>query len=215
MNNTSTASRRHLDIGCGTTPQNPYGKAELFGIDIRQVNAAPGVEIRCADLTVSPIPFPDNFFGSVSAFDYLEHVPRIIVMPDGKATAFPLIRLMSEVWRVLAPGGRFYALTPVYPHAEVFQDPTHVNIMTPETHWYFCGDSPKGAMYGFEGRFRHLRTEFAVKKDALSASAFTVRQRLRRFKYSVQGRLFHFLWELEAVKGEGALAGHTDDPTDD
>lgn len=207
----SAASRRHLDIGCGTTPQNPYQKPELFGIDIRNVRAAPGVDIRCADLSVNPIPFPDGFFGSVSAFDYLEHVPRIIVMPDGKATAFPLIKLMSEIWRVLTPGGRFYALTPVYPHVEAFQDPTHVNIMTSETHWYFCGDTPKGAIYGFEGRFRHLRTEFAVKKDALIASTFTVSQRLRRFKYSVQGRLFHFLWELEAVKDEKLPADQTDD----
>lgn len=200
MDDRSTAARRHLDLGCGTAPRNPYGRPELFGVDLRPLDPVPGMEFRAANLTLEPIPFPDDYFGSVSAFDYLEHVPRLLLAPDGKSTFFPFIRLMSEVWRVLAPGGRFYALTPAYPNPAAFQDPTHVNIITPATHEYFCGDTPMGAMYGFHGRFRPLRAEFVVHKDARKAGDFTLRQRLRRVKYGMQGRLTHFLWELEAVK---------------
>lgn len=200
MTDQHAALSRHLDLGCGMTPRNPYRKPELFGVDIRPLPAVEGVEFRCANLSLEPIPFPDGHFGAVSAFDYLEHVPRVLMSGDGKSTHFPFVRLMSEVWRVLSPGGRFYALTPVYPHPAAFQDPTHVNIITAATHEYFCGDSPMGAMYGFQGRFRPMRVELVVHKDARMAGEFTLRQRLRRLKYAMQGRLSHLLWELEAVK---------------
>lgn len=194
----TAALRRHLDIGCGLRPGNPYGRPDLFGVDIRDI-APVGIDYRRVNLTLAPIPFPDNHFGSVSAFDYLEHVPRLIVSSDGQNTLFPFVRLMSEIWRVLTPGGRFFALTPAYPRAEAFQDPTHVNIITPATHLYFCGHQPPGAMYGFDGKFNSLRTGFVVNKDAVTHTS-TLRQKLRWFKYAMQGRLSHFLWELEAVK---------------
>jgi hypothetical protein len=57
-----------------------------------------------------------------------------------------------------------------------------------------------GSIYGFNGQFRALRAEFAVHKDARMAGEFSFRQRLRRIKYRWQGRLTHFLWELEAQK---------------
>lgn len=199
--NDKQATMRHLDLGCGTVPRNPYGKPELFGVDIRPLAATSGVVFKSANLCLEPIPFPDKYFGSVSAFDYLEHVPRLLTTADGQSTFFPFVKLMSEVWRVLTPGGRFYALTPAYPSAAAFQDPTHVNVITKETHEYFCGESPKGAMYGFSGRFRALRAEFVVHKDARTACEFTLRQKLRRLKYLYQGRLSYFLWELEAIKG--------------
>jgi SAM-dependent methyltransferase len=111
----SLSQRRHLDLGCGQIPRNPYNRPELFGIDVRALPPQPGVDLYVANLSLEPIPFPDNYFASVSAFDYLEHVPRLLLTPDGADTIFPFVRLMSEIWRVLAPRGRFYALTPAYP----------------------------------------------------------------------------------------------------
>jgi len=194
------AYRRHLDLGCGTVPRNPYIKTELFGVDSRALPPVPGVTVKCANLSLEPIPFADDYFGSVSAFDFLEHVPRVLVSVDGTTTFFPFVRLMSDIWRVLAPGGRFYALTPAYPSEAAFQDPTHVNFITGGTHEYFCGATPAGRMYGFEGHYRALRAELVVHKDARIAGELTFRQKLRRVKYSLQGRLSHFLWELEALK---------------
>lgn len=191
---------RHLDLGCGTVPRNPYQRPQLFGIDLRPLPDRPGVTFRSANLSLEPIPFEDHFFGSVSAFDYLEHVPRVLMSPDGQATIFPFVRLMSEIWRVLAPGGRFYALTPAFPSPTVFQDPTHVNFITASTHDYFCGESPAGRMYGFAGRFRVVQSRFVVHKDARLAYRPDLRQKLRHLKYALQGRLSHLLWELEAVK---------------
>jgi SAM-dependent methyltransferase len=169
----------HLDLGCGKRPRNPYHRARLCGVDIRAVGDGAGAdfEFRAANVTLDPIPYPDAQFGSVSAFDFVEHVPRILPTPDGRGTCFPFIRLMNEVWRVLAPGGRFYALTPAYPHPEAFQDPTHVNIITERTHEYFCGENPLGRMYGFHGEFIARRTGWVRLEDSFDAltSAATVR----------------------------------------
>lgn len=87
---------RHLDIGCGSCPRNPYGHGQLHGIDISaQLNAPPAI-IKTANLALERIPYQDNFFDSVSAFDFIEHVPRIPATADGRATRFPFIELMNE-----------------------------------------------------------------------------------------------------------------------
>ena len=190
----------HLDLGCGTVPRNPYGRTRLCGVDIRALDGATGFEFRAANLTLEPIPFPDDTFGSLSAFDFVEHVPRILGTADGKGTRFPFIDLMNEVWRVLAPGGRFFALTPAVPGLPAFQDPTHVNFITEDTHRYFCGDEPTGRMYGFNGRFNALRAEWVVDRDSHTATPLTWQQQFRRWRRRVKGKLVYFLWELEAVK---------------
>ena len=191
---------RHLDLGCGVSPRNPYGRRELCGVDIRPLASTPQAEFRCANVVLDPIPFPDDHFGSVSAYDFIEHVPRLLTTTDGSGTWFPFIVLMNEIWRVLAPGGLLYALTPAYPNAAAFVDPTHVNIITEHTHEYFCGEAPLGHIYGFEGAFRALRVERAVYLDSLVRAPLSARQKLRRLNRRWRGRLTHLLWELEAVK---------------
>jgi len=155
----------HLDLGCGKRPRNPYGRARVCGVDIRALSSSPDFEFRAANLSVAPIPWEDDSFGSVSAFDFIEHVPRILATPDGGDTFFPFVRLMDEVWRVLAPRGRLYALTPALPNPEAFVDPTHVNFITARTHEYFCGDNPLGRMYGFRGSFVARRAEWVRLED--------------------------------------------------
>ncbi len=191
---------RHLDLGCGDAPRNPYRRGELCGVDLREMPARPGVELRAANVVLDPIPYPDDHFGSVSAYDFLEHVPRLLTTPEGHATWFPFVRLMSEIWRVLAPGGRLYALTPAFPNPAAFVDPTHVNIITDRTHEYFCGEQALGRIYGFEGAFRALRVEWVVNLDSLEARPRTLRESLRRWNRARRGKLTHLLWELEAVK---------------
>ncbi|MGE5116054.1 MAG: methyltransferase domain-containing protein [Betaproteobacteria bacterium] len=198
MNASSGLPDAHLDLGCGKFPRNPYGRARLAGVDRRALRAADGIEIRAADLAVEPIPWPDASFGSVSAFDFIEHVPRLLPRADGRGTRAPFIELMNEIWRVLAPGGRLWALTPAYPAAAAFQDPTHVNVITERTHEYFCGDEPLGRMYGFAGCFACLRAEWVVAADAERAGGFDRVQRWRRVRRRLKGRLSHLLWEFEA-----------------
>ncbi|PXW94790.1 methyltransferase family protein [Sphaerotilus hippei] len=218
-----TLPDRHLDLGCGRCPRNPYGRRQLCGVDLQALDPAdlpdPSIQYRVANLVLHPIPWPDHSFASVSAFDFIEHVPRLIVTPSGTSTLFPFVRLMDEVWRVLAPGGRFYAITPTYPSIEAFQDPTHVNIITERTHAYFCGEQPMARMYGFAGRFSVRRAEWVDPSQHTSARpddsppeppepvswprrcAHRIRDSLRRARgRPVRGPHAWFLWELEAVK---------------
>lgn len=190
---------RHLDLGCGKVPRNPYGRDALFGIDLSGDADGP---IRRANLALQPIPFADDHFDSVSAYDFLEHVPRVLPTADGQATRFPFIELMNEVWRVLRPGGLFYALTPAYPDASAFMDPTHVNIITRDTHLYFTRPQRMGAMYGFRGDFAVRRVQ-PVRPDPRVAWQPPPRgwwQRLRHAHRVRRGACGHLIWEFEAVK---------------
>ena len=191
----------HLDLGCGAVPRNPYRRDQLIGVDIAPRGSEQGHEIVQANLSLQAIPFEDERFDSVSAFDFFEHVPRVLPTPDGRATRFPFIELMNEISRVLKPGGMLYALTPCYPSSEAFQDPTHVNIITDRSHVYFAGPQPLGRMYGFIGHFEACRIDWVVPRDATEADAtLSLRQRWRRLNYRRKGQLSHLRWELKCVK---------------
>lgn len=215
----------HLDLGCGAVPRNPYHRARLCGVDIRAVPTLGEVELRVANVALEPIPWADSSFASVSAFDFIEHVPRVLSSVDGRTTTFPFVRLMDEVWRVLADGGRLWALTPAFPNEESFRDPTHVNIITERTHEYFCGEKPLARMYGFGGSFKVIRTGWVRLEAAFDATADVRPQanwrsppaphrRLARWLRDIvrrlrgrptpagaqPDRLMYFLWEFEAVK---------------
>lgn len=200
-----TPPTRHLDIGCGNVPRNPYRASELYGLDLGEDRSVEGATIRRADLAVEPIPFPDAHFDSLSAYDFLEHVPRVLPRLQGLGVRFPFVELMNEIHRVLKPGGRLHAITPCYPAPEAFQDPTHVNILTDRSHEYFTGARPMARMYGFHGDFRALQVRWVVFRDALDPAARpTLHQRIRRWNYRRKGRLSHLLWEFERVGATGA-----------
>ncbi len=197
---TTTAHDRHLDLGCGTVPRNPYGRRALYGVDLRPLESSADVVFAAANLAFEPIPFADDHFGSVSAFDFIEHMPRVLNGATPQTTVFPFVRLMDEVWRVLADGGLFYALTPCFPALEAFTDPTHVNVITERTHGYFCGESPLARMYGFTGRFTARRAQWVIPEHSQTVTAPTWKQAWDRRRRERHGKLAYFLWELQAVK---------------
>jgi SAM-dependent methyltransferase len=148
--------KKTLDLGCGVNPRNPFKCEEVYGIDIRD-----DVEknIKRADLAIEPIPFEDEYFDFVTAFDFIEHVPRIIYMPQRR---FAFVEVMNEIWRVLKMGGVFLSYTPAFPAGPAWRDPTHVNIITDETFPIYFDDVTRGAgMYGFKGAFKILRQQRA------------------------------------------------------
>ena len=193
---------KHLDLGCGARPRNPYNRDEVHAVDLAAPLGMATHVFRQANLSLEPIPHLDSTFDSVSAFDFLEHIPRVLPTADGRSTRFPFVELMNEIHRILKPDGLFYALTPAYPHSASFHDPTHVNTITKGTSGYFCGEPPLARMYGYAGSFKALRNEWALlPEDFVPGTALGLRRKLRRWRLRRAGRLSHLVWEFACIKG--------------
>lgn len=146
---------KSLDLGCGTNPNNPFNASEVYGVDIRDDL---GLNIKAADLAIEKIPYLNESFEYVTAFQFIEHIPRVIYAP-GRRNSF--VELMNEIHRVLKFQGIFLSVTPAYPHNAAFQDPTHINIITEDTFPYYFDNVNKWArMYGFTGSFQIIKQEW-------------------------------------------------------
>jgi SAM-dependent methyltransferase len=156
--------RSTLDLGCGSRIRNPFFAELKYGVDLA---ADPERNVSAWDGAFEPLPYPDSSMDFVTAFDFLEHVPRIIYWGGGGGGGgggleegerprrrYPFVELMNEVHRVLKPCGIFFSVTPMYPGSRAFHDPTHVNFMTVDTlvH-YFDNELLMAKMYGFKGSF--------------------------------------------------------------
>ena len=188
---------RTLDLGCGLSPRNPFNANELFGVDVRDDLDS---NVKKADLVIEPIPYESESFEYLTAFDFIEHIPRVIYAPS-RRNAF--IELMNEVYRVLKPGGLFLSSTPAYPHPWTFCDPTHVNHITDTTFlWYFDDANRWASIYGFTGAFRIVHQEMRgshlwailqkVPVPKPQAAASDEKRKTGMYPYT-QFRLYQFL----------------------
>ena len=105
---------RALDLGCGDgafTGELAAAVAEVVGVDVaeaalRRARARhPSIEFRRVEFD-GPLPFDDNSFELVWSSEVIEHVAD---------TA----RWLSEIRRVLAPGGRLALTTPNHGRAAI------------------------------------------------------------------------------------------------
>jgi len=148
---TAAGPTRTLDLGCGKTPRNPFGAEELFGIDVDYGLGTDSRILPC-DLGAEALPFPDAHFDYVTAFDLFEHIDRLSYRNGVRS--HPFIYLMSEICRVLKPGGILLSDTPLYPRESAYVDPTHVNVITIDTfRLYFAHPHSWARRYGFVGDF--------------------------------------------------------------
>jgi SAM-dependent methyltransferase len=194
-------AKSHLDLGCGANPRNPFNAEFLFGIDIMKRVDDAGLKnftYVSANVVLEPIPFPDNTFDSISAYDFLEHVPRILYV-NGK-TIFPFVDIMSEIHRTLKPGGVLYALTPVYPKSSVFVDPTHVNFVTKNSYKYFSHPHNWATMYGFKGSFYPIKNKIVKFSVQEYNKGYLKKQFLKLVSTVFPFTKQHILWILEAKK---------------
>jgi len=137
-----------LDLGSGPSPRNPFCASECWGADIRSIGEN---NVVYADISSGKLPFPDETFDFVTAYDVLEHVPRFV--RSEAQIQFPLILLFNEIFRILKRNGHFFCIQPCYPAKEVFQDPTHVNVMTEDTIPMYFGQNAWARIYGYDGSF--------------------------------------------------------------
>ena len=148
-----------LDLGCGSSPRNPAHARTLLGLDILVETPFEETNDR-RYLRVSPgdsLPLRSSSVNVVSAYDFLEHLPRFDRQANGLIRN-QFIDTLNEVYRVLLPGGFFVAVTPAYPSQAAFADPTHVNPISTNTHKYFAGPAlASGLAYGFTGNFEEVK----------------------------------------------------------
>jgi SAM-dependent methyltransferase len=173
----------HVDLGCGTNPRNPFLAQKTIAADFFDTRAAKlkhKSEFVKVDICM-PLPFTDSSIDSVSTFDVLEHIPRVQSNSLG-IFEYPFISLMSEIYRVLKPGGIFIALTPAFPSHAAFEHPTHVNYISEGTLNYFLaqGSESLNKGYGYVGKFNLI-----VQQWQFGAGPFEAEENLVCHKWPV------------------------------
>lgn len=118
---------RELLIGCGTRMNKMFrtGGREswvnVHRLDINPDHAPDTVH----DLTELPLPFPDDSFNEIHAYEVLEHTGR-----QGDYKFF--FAQFAEFWRILKPGGLFCATCPAADSRWAWGDPSHTRVLMPE-----------------------------------------------------------------------------------
>ena len=138
--------------------QNIYALAErwadlngLMKIDLcGGFNAPAGytsLDLENADIVCNldeGIPLSDNSVGVVRAHDALEHIKD-------------KMQIMSEIHRVLAPGGLLLSSTPSTDGRGAWQDPTHVSFWNENAFWYWTRPELMHYIRNRDTRFRECR----------------------------------------------------------
>lgn len=120
--------RKELLLGCGSrTTKDLYldGRKEFINVT-RVDNNADHKPDMVLDISELPLPFADNEFDEIHAYEVLEHLAD-----QGDYHHF--FMEFSEYWRVLKPGGYFFASCPSWNSPWAWGDPSHKRIISKES----------------------------------------------------------------------------------
>lgn len=126
---------------------SPTGWKQLITLD-HEVRHEPDV---VHDLNDPALPFPDNHFDEIHAYEVLEHTGT-----QGDWRFF--FAQFSDFWRVLKPGGLILATVPSHDSIWAWGDPSHTRVI-PHTSLVFlhqptyASDVGKTAMSDFRSHY--------------------------------------------------------------
>ena len=154
MKKIDCGSYNELLIGCGSRrnktihPTNRPNWENLYTLDINP-NHKPDF---IWDLTNLPLPFEDDSFDEIHAYEVLEHTGN-----QGDYRFF--FAQFSDIWRILKPGGVLFGTTPHYTSSWAFGDPSHTRTIQKESFIFLDQAAYKG-LVGVTpmSDFRHIYT---------------------------------------------------------
>lgn len=144
-----------VDLGAGSESLFPSG-VKVVKLDVVKPDAVPGLFVQASAME---LPFSDGFFDGVGIFDVLEHLDDPIAC-------------LSEVRRVVRPGGLVVVTVPAYqclwsPHDDLVG---HVRRYTPDSLQRLLADGNlrilwASAFYGFLIPPAVVRTVFSLNSS--------------------------------------------------
>jgi SAM-dependent methyltransferase len=120
--------RKELLLGCGSQRGKVLyleGKKEFDNLTTLDNNPNHKPDVL-HDLTVHPLPFYDNEFDEIHAYEVLEHLAQ-----QGDYNFF--FNEFTEYWRILKPGGFLMVTTPLPTSPWAWGDPSHKRIISKES----------------------------------------------------------------------------------
>lgn len=118
-----------LLLGCGASrlkklgwKNREPGWSNLITLDVTDIHKPDVVH----DLAVLPLPFEDNKFDEIHAYEVMEHVGQ-----QGDWRFF--FAQWSDIWRILKPDGVFIGTSPCWDSSWAWGDPGHTRIVSAES----------------------------------------------------------------------------------
>jgi len=116
-----------LLIGAGSTRDKrifSHGRERWEGLVTLDINVDHQPDVVW-DLTRLPLPFEDNQFDEIHAYEVLEHTGT-----QGDYRFF--FAQFSEFWRILKPDGRLFGTCPHWKSVWAWGDPSHTRVIQKE-----------------------------------------------------------------------------------
>jgi len=117
-----------LLLGCGSSREKRFtlngGRPEWVALTTLDHNIDHKPDV-VHDMESLPLPFGDDSFGEIHAYECLEHVGK-----QGDWRFF--FAQWSDFWRILKPGGLFFATCPAANSPWAWGDPSHTRVIGPE-----------------------------------------------------------------------------------
>lgn len=144
-----------LLIGCGSNPDKQLALPEKGNewADVVRLDMDPNCDPDVLwDLEHMPLPFEDNTFEEIHAYEVLEHIGK-----QGDWKTF--FAQFTEFHRILKPGGRIFATVPAWDSAWAWGDPGHTRVINEGTLSFlqqsvYENDIGKTAMTDYRGVYK-------------------------------------------------------------